>query len=199
MVASTEPKQIADVSSLETVEVARRAALTETAGFSDSFARNSPQHGFIVSRGSGKTVIAGYHWFSDWGRDTMIALNGLTLATNRSEIAKSILTEFSKHISEGMLPNRFPDAGETPEYNTVDATLWFLEAIRAYAEKTGDYDFVRDELYEKLVDIIVWHIRGTRYQIHVDADGLIYAGEEGVQLTWMDAKIGDWVVTPRNR
>ncbi len=127
----------------------------------------------------------------------MIALNGLTLVTGRAGIAKSILIEFSKHVSEGMLPNRFPDAGETPEYNTVDATLWFFEAIRAYAEKTVDYDFVRKELYEKLVDIIEWHIRGTRYHIHVDADGLLYAGEMGVQLTWMDAKIGDWVVTPR--
>jgi predicted glycogen debranching enzyme len=96
-----------------------------------------------------------------------------------------------------MLPNRFPDAGETPEYNTVDATLWYFEAIRAYVEKTGDNDFVRDNLYEKLVDIIVWHVRGTRYQIKVDADGLLYAGESGVQLTWMDAKIGDFVVTPR--
>ena len=114
-----------------------------------------------------------------------------------AEIAKSILTEFSKHISEGMLPNRFPDAGETPEYNTVDATLWFFEAIRAYAEATADYDFVRDALYEKLVNIIDWHVQGTRYQIHVADDGLLYSGEAGVQLTWMDAKIGDWVVTPR--
>ena len=127
----------------------------------------------------------------------MIAFNGLTLATNRPEIAKSILTEFSKHISEGMLPNRFPDDGETPEYNTVDATLWFFEAIRAYAEATGDHDFVRETLYDKLVDIIDWHVRGTRYQIHVDLDGLLYAGEPGVQLTWMDAKVGEWVVTPR--
>lgn len=152
---------------------------------------------FIVDRGSGKTVIAGYHWFSDWGRDTMIALPGLTLATNRPDIAKSILIEFSGHISEGMLPNRFPDEGELPEYNTVDATLWYFEAIRAYAKKTGDFDLVRERLYDKLVDIIEWHVRGTRYQIHVDTDGLLYAGEPGVQLTWMDAKIGDWVVTPR--
>ena len=96
-----------------------------------------------------------------------------------------------------MLPNRFPDAGEVPDYNTVDATLWFFEAVRAYVEKTGDYKFVEETLYDKLADIIEWHFRGTRYAIHVDTDGLIYAGEEGVQLTWMDAKIGDWVVTPR--
>jgi predicted glycogen debranching enzyme len=124
-------------------------------------------------------------------------LPGLTLATGRPEIAKSILSEFSKHISEGMLPNRFPDEGEEPEYNTVDATLWFFEAIRAYAAATGDYNFVKKELYDKLIDIVEWHTRGTRYGIRVDSDGLLSAGEAGVQLTWMDAKIGDWVVTPR--
>ncbi len=199
VIASTEPRQVDDVSGLEKSEMKRRAALVAEAGSKDDFTRQLvlAADQFIVSRGAGKTVIAGYHWFSDWGRDTMIALPGLTLATNRSDIAKSILIEFSKHISDGMLPNRFPDAGETPEYNTVDATLWFFEAIRAYAEKTGDYDLIREELYEKLADIIDWHIRGTRYQIHVDTDGLLYAGEPGVQLTWMDAKIGDWVVTPR--
>jgi predicted glycogen debranching enzyme len=127
----------------------------------------------------------------------MIALNGLTLATNRPEIAKSILLEFSNHISEGMIPNRFPDAGDEAEYNTVDATLWYFEAIRAYAEKTNDYEFVRRHLYEKLASIIQWHLRGTRYNIHVDTDGLLYAGEAGTQLTWMDAKIGDLVITPR--
>jgi predicted glycogen debranching enzyme len=199
VIASTEPKQIADANSFQKAEIKRRKALIKTAGAKDDLASQLvlAADQFIVSRGTGKTVIAGYHWFSDWGRDTMIALNGLTLATGRKEIAKSILTEFSNHISEGMLPNRFPDAGEVPEYNTVDATLWFFEAIRAYADKTGDYEFVRKELYEKLGDVVEWHIRGTRYQIHVDKDGLIYAGEEGVQLTWMDAKIGDWVVTPR--
>jgi predicted glycogen debranching enzyme len=127
----------------------------------------------------------------------MISLPGLTLATNRPEIARSILSEFAKHISEGMIPNRFPDVGEEPEYNTVDATLWFFEAIRAYFEKTSDEEFVREKMYKTLVDVIDWHVRGTRHNIHVDTDGLLYAGEPGVQLTWMDAKIGDWVVTPR--
>ncbi len=199
VIASTEPQRGTDAGTLHKAEMKRRASLVAKAGVKDQFSRQLvlAADQFIVNRGEGKTVIAGYHWFSDWGRDTMIALNGLTLATNRPEIAKSILTEFSKHISEGMLPNRFPDAGETPEYNTVDATLWFFEAIRAYADTTGDYDFVRKTLYEKLVDIIDWHERGTRYRIHVDTDGLLYAGEPGVQLTWMDAKIGDWVVTPR--
>ena len=96
-----------------------------------------------------------------------------------------------------MLPNRFPDAGETPEYNTVDATLWFFEAVRALLQYTNDYDFVRTNLYTVLTDIIDWHVKGTRYNIHVDDDGLLFSGEPGVQLTWMDAKVGDWVVTPR--
>ena len=152
---------------------------------------------FIVSRGRGKTVIAGYHWFSDWGRDTMIALPGLTLATGRPDIAKTILVEFAKHVDQGMLPNRFPDAGEAPEYNTVDATLWFLDAVRALLEYTNDHEFIRENFYNVLADIIEWHVKGTRYNIHVDTDGLLFAGESGVQLTWMDAKVGDCVVTPR--
>ncbi len=145
----------------------------------------------------GRTIIAGYHWFGDWGRDTMISLPGLALATGRADVARSILRTFARFVDRGMLPNRFPDEGETPEYNTVDATLWYFEAIRAYHAATGDDDLVR-ELYPVLRDIVDWHMRGTRYNIHVDpGDGLLYAGEPGVQLTWMDAKIGDWVVTPR--
>src|SRR5205085_1479013 len=143
------------------------------------------------------TVIAGYHWFADWGRDTMIALPGLTLANGRWDVAKDVLAEFAAHVDQGMLPNRFPDDGETPEYNTVDATLWFFEAVRSFLDYTGDYEFVETHLYPVLKDIISWHSKGTRYQIHVDEDGLLFAGEPGVQLTWMDAKVGDWVVTPR--
>jgi predicted glycogen debranching enzyme len=127
----------------------------------------------------------------------MISLAGLTLATNRPKIAKGILLEFSKHISEGMLPNRFPDAGEEAEYNTVDATLWYFEAVRQYGEYTGDLQTIQNELYPVLAKIIDWHMRGTRYGIRADDDGLLLAGEPGVQLTWMDAKVGDWVVTPR--
>ncbi len=157
---------------------------------------------FIVDRSVaedpyGKTIIAGYPWFSDWGRDTMISLPGLTLATGRPEVARSILRTFARHVDQGMLPNRFPDAGETPEYNTVDATLWYFEAIRAYYNATEDNDLLM-ELFPVLADIINWHCRGTRYNIRLDAtDGLLYAGEKGVQLTWMDAKVGDWVITPR--
>jgi predicted glycogen debranching enzyme len=158
---------------------------------------------FIVRRANaqgelqGTSVIAGYPWFSDWGRDTMIALPGLALATGRHAEAAAILRTFASHVSEGMLPNRFPDGGEAPEYNTVDATLWMFHAIAAYLDATGDRMLLRD-LYPTLRAIIECHQRGTRYGIHVDpSDGLLFAGEPGVQLTWMDAKVGDWVVTPR--
>jgi predicted glycogen debranching enzyme len=144
-----------------------------------------------------KTILAGYPWFSDWGRDTMIALPGLCLATGRPELARNILRTFSRFVSEGMLPNRFPSAGEAPVYNTVDATLWYFEAVREYFEASDDMGLL-DELFPVLDGIIDAHVRGTRYHIHVDpADGLLYAGEEGVQLTWMDAKVGGRVVTPR--
>lgn len=160
---------------------------------------------FIVNRPlpdnpDGKTIIAGYHWFSDWGRDTMISLPGLTISTGRPEVARSILRTFAKYVNRGMLPNRFPDDGTPPadaEYNTVDATLWYFEAFRIYHASTGD-DELLGELFPVLAEIINWHRQGTRYNIHLDtSDGLIYAGEKGVQLTWMDAKVGDWVVTPR--
>ncbi len=145
----------------------------------------------------GMSVIAGYHWFGDWGRDTMVSLPGLTLVTGRPEIAGGILRTFARFVDRGMLPNRFPDAGEAPEYNTVDATLWYIEALRTYHAMTRDDDLIV-ELFPVLEEIIAWHEKGTRYGIHMDpADGLLYAGEPGTQLTWMDAKIGDWVVTPR--
>jgi predicted glycogen debranching enzyme len=152
---------------------------------------------FIVRRaGAGHTVIAGYPWFSDWGRDTMIALPGLTLATGRRDVAASVLRTFAQFVSEGMLPNRFPDAGEKPEYNTVDATLWYFHAIDQYVAATGDRELVA-ELYPVLLAIVEAHLKGTRFRVRADTDGLLYAGEPGVQLTWMDAKVGDWVVTPR--
>jgi predicted glycogen debranching enzyme len=152
---------------------------------------------FLVRRAEGTSVVAGYHWFADWGRDTMISLPGLTLATGKPEIARDILTSFASFISDGMLPNRFPDQGQQPEYNTVDATLWYFEAIRAWLDATRDAAFVKSKLVPVLRGIIEWHRNGTRYGIHVDDDGLLHAGEQGVQLTWMDAKVGDWVVTPR--
>ncbi len=145
----------------------------------------------------GRSVIAGYPWFGDWGRDTMIALPGLTLVTGRPAEARQILLTFARFVDQGMLPNRFPDAGEEPEYNTIDATLWYVEAIRAYHAATGD-DSLLAELYPVLQEIVDWHRRGTRYNIRLDeADGLLYGGSPEVQLTWMDAKLDDWVVTPR--
>ncbi|MFI5339390.1 MAG: amylo-alpha-1,6-glucosidase [Candidatus Methylomirabilales bacterium] len=145
----------------------------------------------------GMSVIAGYHWFGDWGRDTMISLPGLSVATGRPEVARQILTTFARCVDRGMLPNRFPDAGEAPEYNTVDATLWYFEAIRAYHTATGDAALL-ERLFPVLEEIVRWHQRGTRYGIVMDPkDGLLRSGESGVQLTWMDAKVGDWVVTPR--
>ncbi|MGR9086500.1 MAG: amylo-alpha-1,6-glucosidase [Gammaproteobacteria bacterium] len=145
----------------------------------------------------GESVIAGYPWFGDWGRDTMIALPGLTLATGRYDSARRILNTFARFIDRGMLPNVFPGTGEKPEYNTADAALWYVEAWRAYAEAVGDWASVR-EIYPVLEAILRWYRQGTRFGIAVDErDGLVTAGREGVQLTWMDAKVGDWVVTPR--
>ena len=153
---------------------------------------------FIVKRGEDlKTVIAGYHWFTDWGRDTMISLPGLCLSTGRFEDAKKIIAAFAENVSMGMLPNRFQDNNEPPEYNNVDGTLWYFIAIKKYLEATGDTDFILSKILPVLKEIIDWHFKGTRYNIHVDEDGLLYAGEVGQQLTWMDARIGTWVVTPR--
>jgi len=153
---------------------------------------------FIVKRGENlKTVIAGYHWFTDWGRDTMISLPGLTLSTGRYEDAKKILAAFANSVSMGMLPNRFQDNNEPPEYNNVDGTLWYFIAVYKYLQATGDKSFVLNTILPVLKEIIDWHYRGTRYNIKVTEDGLLYAGETGQQLTWMDARIGNWVVTPR--
>jgi predicted glycogen debranching enzyme len=199
IIASTEERDAAQAVEYRQAEITRRRKALVASPIEDSFAQSlaAASEQYLVSRGDEKTVIAGYHWFGDWGRDTMIALPGLTLPTGKYEVARSILRTFAKHVNQGMLPNRFPDAGETPEYNTVDATLWFFEAARSYLAYTGDLEFVRDELYPILADIISWHVRGTRYGIKVDSTGLLASGELGVQLTWMDAKVGDWVVTPR--
>jgi predicted glycogen debranching enzyme len=199
VIASTERRHPHNAREYRLEEIQRRQAVASESPIADETVGTLTLAAdqFIVSRGEQKTVIAGYHWFSDWGRDTMISLPGLTLPLGRFDIARSILRTFARHADQGMLPNRFPDAGEKPEYNTVDATLWFFEAIRAYLAYTGDEDFVRKELYQTLTEIILWHTKGTRYGIKVDAGGLLSAGEPGVQLTWMDAKVGDWVVTPR--
>lgn len=199
IIASTERHSASYADSYRQNEIERRSIVNKDADATNrlvSLLRSAADQ-FIVAREQGETVIAGYHWFADWGRDTMIALPGLTLVNRRWDTARDILAEFASHVDQGMLPNRFPDAGEAPEYNTVDATLWFFEAVRSFMDYTGDYEFVRTSLYSVLQDIINWHIKGTRYGIHVDEDGLLSSGEPGVQLTWMDAKVGDWVVTPR--
>jgi predicted glycogen debranching enzyme len=200
LIASTEPRDASAAEALRAREIARRQQVLQSTASDDPLVRALVRAAdqFIVRRGEESTVIAGYHWFSDWGRDTMIALPGLTLVTGRYDEARKILLAFAASVDRGMLPNRFPDAGEVPEYNTVDATLWFFEAVRAYVAHTGDVEFVRSKLYDVLADIVAWHERGTRYGIRIDVDGLLLAGEPGVQLTWMDSKIGDWVVTPRH-
>ncbi|MCF6155684.1 MAG: glycogen debranching protein [Candidatus Brocadia sp.] len=153
---------------------------------------------FIVKRGNNKkSIIAGYHWFGDWGRDTMISLPGLTLIRGRFEDAREILLSYARFVDKGMIPNRFPDYGEMPEYNTVDASLWYIHAVYQYLRLAKDLETIRKDLYSVLKEIIEYYRKGTRYNIHMDSDGLIHAGAEGVQLTWMDAKVGDWVVTPR--
>lgn len=153
---------------------------------------------FIVKRKNDKkSIIAGYHWFGDWGRDTMISLPGLTLVQGRFEDAREILLSFAQYTSKGMIPNRFPDYGETPEYNTVDASLWYIQAVYQYLRFAKDLNTIRKDLFGVLKEIVAHYRKGTRYNIHMDSDGLIYAGVAGVQLTWMDAKVGDWVVTPR--
>lgn len=157
---------------------------------------------FIVKRShaenkNAKSILAGYHWFGDWGRDTMISLPGLCCALGQTEIAKSILENYLAYVDNGMIPNRFPDESEIPDYNTVDATLWLFEAVSHYYQETNDLLFLKKS-YPILENIIEHHMKGTRYQIKCDPkDGLLYAGEQGCQLTWMDAKIGDFVVTPR--
>jgi predicted glycogen debranching enzyme len=200
VIASARRHKAAEAGDFAHHEQARRHAY-KGAQETDEYVRAlyAAANQFIVRRGRDRaTVIAGYHWFTDWGRDTMIALPGLALTTERHDIARDILLAFAEHVSRGMIPNRFPDtAGDAPEYNTADATLWFFHAVHQYLERTGDETFVHEHLYTHLREIINWHERGTRYRIKVDTDGLLHTGEAGVQLTWMDAKVGDWVVTPR--
>jgi predicted glycogen debranching enzyme len=188
-----------------------QSALAQRKAYEESLVAHAPEmpirlvlaaDQFVVKRiepgaPEGWSIIAGYHWLRDWGRDTLISLPGLLLATGRYAEARSILKTFAQYVDQGMLPNHLPEAGGVLEYKTADVTLWYFEAIRAYFRETGDLELLR-ELYPVLVEMIDWHEVGTRYQIHVDAeDGLLYAGEPGIPMTWMDAKIGDWGITPR--
>lgn len=157
---------------------------------------------YIVRRDGRKTIIAGYPWFSDWGRDTFIALRGLCIANTRWDEAREVLLSWAGTVSEGMLPNRFPDDGKTPEYNSVDASLWYIIAVSDYLEAASRDEVRVDQKdvarYREAVQAILeGYSAGTRFGIHLDDDGMLACGTPGVQLTWMDAKVGDWVVTPR--
>jgi predicted glycogen debranching enzyme len=182
----------------------RGAESRRRAGFTTPLERAGDS--YLVRRGRGRTIIAGYPWFGDWGRDTFIALRGLCLATGRFPEAREILLEWAEQVSEGMLPNRFADAGDAPEFNSVDAALWYVVAVHEYlagavgsrrggAGTARRSDCVR--LQAACRAIVAGYAAGTRHRIHLDGDGLLAAGEPRVQLTWMDAKVGDWVVTPR--
>ena len=151
-----------------------------------------------TSGNAGASVIAGYPWFLDWGRDTFISLAGLTLVPGHFEVARNILATFADHLRRGLLPNRFPDKSVTPDYNTVDASMWYVHAAYQYWRYSGDLAFLTKYLYPKLCQIMECYRDGTDFGIRMDADGLIRAGDGNHQPTWMDAKIGDWVVTPRH-
>ena len=218
LVASTEPWDIIDVLGPEDVLVAeceRRARLlhgaipkvrqnfpAELVFAADQFVITPAGRFEEVARAHAagdevRTVIAGYHWFTDWGRDTMISLEGLTLITGRCLEAGYILRTFAYYVRDGLIPNMFPDGAKEGKYNTADATLWFFHALGRYLDRTADRTTLQ-LLLPTLTDIAEHHLRGTKFNIHVDpADGLLAQGQEGYQLTWMDAKIGDWVVTPR--
>ncbi len=206
LIASTGSVSWADHEKLMTASKSRYTKLAK------SFIKTDPQDDllsklalaadqFVVQRGvtsDKKSVIAGYPWFEDWGRDTFISLPGLALVTGRFDVAKSILSTFADHMRRGLLPNRFPDKAFTPDYNTVDASMWFVHAAYAYWRYTGDVAFLTKYLYPKLCEVMESYRDGTDFGIRMDADGLIRAGDGNHQPTWMDAKIGDWVVTPRH-
>jgi predicted glycogen debranching enzyme len=198
--AQTGVTDTAAIDPLPLVGRLRADARRRREGFTSPLARAADT--YLVQRGNGLTIVAGYPWFTDWGRDTFIALRGLTLAVGRIDAARDILLEWSGAVSEGMLPNRFPDAGDAPEFNSVDASLWFIVAVEALFDSvaregrtlaTAD----RDRLLTAVHAIVEGYARGTRFGIRMDADGLLACGVPGSQLTWMDARVGDWTVTPR--
>jgi len=195
IVASTmSHRTAAEAGSIFETETRRRPAADGL-----SAALSEAASAFLIRRSTGDpTIIAGYHWFTDWGRDTMISLPGLTLVTGRFDLAKQLLQTWTAALDRGMLPNRFPDGGSAPEYNSADASLWLFEAVRKYLDYTRDFAFVRSSLYRPLLSVIDWYSRGTRFGIRCDSDGLVIAGGEGTQLTWMDAMVAGRPATPRH-
>ena len=208
IVASIEPEKVLDPLMLEQAERARRlrnehsfrggAGGAEVDRLLPRLARAT--HAYGVRRADGTpTIIAGYPWFTEWGRDTMISLPGILLSPGRLDEARQLIDGFLGHLDRGLIPNRFPDRGEVPEYNTVDATLWMFQAVHAYLGAGGDRRFLLDTFYPAAREIIRWHHRGTHHGIVVDpADGLLVGGSEGTQLTWMDARVDGRVITPRH-
>ena len=205
LVATVETDPPAEPAEALRAEEARQGVLLESAGVSRKDAPRAmltlAADQFVVEKSdkvARATIMAGYPWFTDWGRDTMISLPGLCLTTGRHGVAREILLSFAGAVHDGLLPNRFADSGGGAEYNTVDASLWFFHAVHAYAQASGDWAFATKEMLPVLKTILDAHVAGTDYGIGVDPDdGLLRAGQPGVQLTWMDAKVGDWVVTPR--
>ena len=197
IVATTEKKGVVDPEELVGRERARRKGFVQAGeGWRQTLLIAADS--FVARRGKDNlTVLAGYPWFADWGRDTMIALPGLTLTSGRFDVARKILVTFAQYCDKGMIPNAFPDKGETPTYNTVDASLWFVVAAWKYWKASGDDTGAR-ELLPSLADVIKYYKEGTRYDIRADGDGLITAGTAGTQLTWMDVKVDGYVPTPRH-
>jgi len=197
---STEEEPVTGIEDLRESEVTRRERIVNTPVANSHLGKTllAAADAFIVRRGAkGRSIIAGYPWFTDWGRDTMISLPGLTLASGRSDDARKIIRTFIASMDEGLIPNRFADSSSGAEYNSIDATLWLFEAVRKYYDYTGDGGFIT-EVLPALRESLRWHLKGTKFGIKADEDGLLSGGEEGVQLTWMDAKLGDEVITARS-
>jgi predicted glycogen debranching enzyme len=200
LVFTSEALDKLDVTTLTRRERARREQQTQSAPEEDPLAGAlwRAVEAYLSERGDQQTVVAGYPWFTDWGRDAFISLPGLCLVTGRFDLAWQVIAAFSAHVSEGMVPNRFPDAGEQPEYNSIDAALWFIYAVDRYLTASQDETRVHERAWPAVKQILEWYRRGTRYGIKMDEDGLLMGGMPGAPLTWMDVKIGDRVITPRN-
>lgn len=205
IVCTIEDAYEKDAFATAAAEMARFDALEKKAGYHDELAETltiAADHFLAYRQSIGlMTVLAGLPWFTDWGRDTMIALTGLTLATGRYQDARDILTTFARYVHHGMVPNMFPDEGTAPLYNTADASMWYFYAVGKYLDYTGapeDYAFVQETIYPKLKEIIAAYEHGTDFSIYMEEDGLIHAGSGLDQVTWMDVRVGDWVATPRH-
>lgn len=205
IVCTIEDAYEKDAFATAAAEMARFNALEKKAGYHDELAETltiAADHFLAYRQSTGlMTVLAGLPWFTDWGRDTMIALTGLTLSTGRYQDARDILTTFARYVHHGMVPNMFPDEGTAPLYNTADASMWYFYAVGKYLDYTGtpeDYAFVQETIYPKLKEIIAAYEHGTDFSIYMEEDGLIHAGSGLDQVTWMDVRVGDWVATPRH-